>query len=104
VVDAEACRLLRLTCFAGDQPASRHDLSGAAEAEVPEAGADGADAEDFAFEVPDGLRVVRAGADDDRPASSLQAAADTRLSSQARRRGFLSPSGNWRTTTDSWRR
>jgi hypothetical protein len=73
VVDAETGRLLRLTCFAGeagDQPACRYELRDAADA------ADD-DGDGFTFEVPDGLRVARVGADDDRPTTQLRVAKDS---------------------------
>jgi hypothetical protein len=72
VVDAETGRLLRLTCFAGeagDQPAIRYELRDAADTEADAAAGAGGD---FTFELPDGLRVVRVGADDDRPTSQLR--------------------------------
>jgi len=69
-VDAETGRLLWLTCYGRGKPALRWELR-----DVTEAGA-GPDAVagdgDFEFTVPAGLRIARAGTDDDRPASPLR--------------------------------
>jgi hypothetical protein len=60
VVDAETGRLLRLTTYGDGKPGLRHELR-----DVSEAAPD--DDWNFAFDAPRGLRVVRIGADDDRP-------------------------------------
>jgi hypothetical protein len=80
VVDEETGRLLRLTCYGAGKPAFRWELRDLEEA----AGDDGWG---FAFEAPAGLRVVRIGADDDRPTTPL------RISKDAPRPGST---GSWR--------
>ena len=59
-VDAETGRLLWLTCYGRGKPALRWELRDVTEA----VSGDG----DFEFTVPTGLRIARAGTDDDRPA------------------------------------
>ena len=71
VVDEETGRLIRLTCYAAGKPAYRWELR-----DVQEASGEGWD---FAFDAPAGLRVVRIGADDDRPTTPLRVAKDARL-------------------------
>lgn len=61
-VDAETGRLLWLTCYGRGKPALRWELR-----DVAEAGS-GASDSDFEFTVPAGLRIVRVGTGDDRPA------------------------------------
>ncbi|HEX3961442.1 MAG TPA: hypothetical protein VHZ03_33265 [Trebonia sp.] len=65
-VDAETGRLLWLTCYGHGKPALRWELRDVAEA-GPGPASDAGDS-DFEFTVPAGLRIVRAGTNDDRPA------------------------------------
>jgi hypothetical protein len=69
-VDAETGRLLWLTCYGRGKPALRWELRDVAAA-GPDSTSDSdsrsADS-DFEFTVPAGLRIVRVGAADDRPA------------------------------------
>lgn len=63
-VDAETGRLLWLTCYGRGKPAMRWELR-----DVAEGGPDSGSGEsDFEFTVPAGLRIVRLGTGDDRPA------------------------------------
>jgi hypothetical protein len=69
VVDAETGRLLRLTTYGSGLPACRHELLDVSDDASPD------DGWDFAFEAPRDLRVVRIGADDDRPLKDGETAA-----------------------------
>jgi hypothetical protein len=69
-VDAETGRLLWLTCYGRGRPALRWELRDVAEA-GPDSTSDSdsrSAGSDFEFTVPPGLRIVRAGTADDRPA------------------------------------
>jgi hypothetical protein len=80
VVDEATGRLIRLTCYGAGKPAFRWELR-----DLRETTGDGG--WNFAFDVPIGLRVVRIGANDDRPTTPL------RLSKDAARPGSA---GSWR--------
>jgi hypothetical protein len=65
-VDAETGRLLWLTCYGRGKPALRWELRDVTDAgPVPDSGSGDSD---FEFTVPAGLRIVRVGTSDDRPA------------------------------------
>ena len=71
VLDAQAGRLLRLTCYSNGQPATRHELRDV----TPAAAAAGPAAdEDLTYSAPAGLRVVDAHSPADRPPPSAMAA------------------------------
>ncbi|MCW2931652.1 MAG: hypothetical protein JWM19_2614 [Actinomycetia bacterium] len=71
-VDAETGRLLWLTCYGRGKPALRWELRDVVAAGPGPDSAAGADSgsgdSDFEFTVPAGLRIVRVGTNDDRPA------------------------------------
>jgi hypothetical protein len=75
-VDAETGRLLWLTCYGRGKPALRWELRDVADAgpgpdSDPDSDSDsgaGSGDSDFEFTVPAGLRIVRVGTSDDRPA------------------------------------
>ena len=80
-VDAETGRLLWLTCYGRGKPALRWELRDVAEAD-PESSSDARDG-DFEFTVPTGLRIVRVGTGDDRPAQSSPSSRSSSRSSRS---------------------
>ena len=74
VLDAQAGRLLRLTCYSNGQPAMRHELRDVTLTAAAAGPAGPAGNEDLTYSAPTGLRVVDAHSPADRPPPSAMAA------------------------------